>query len=102
MKLVPKKERTWSEYWEETQCTERLPKPVFNMVDKFVESKSKEVDVPSLDKLKHKGRITEEEYQALCTGDRNDILLAFNLELFGKNDEYVRSILIKKGLEDGE
>ena len=37
---------------------------------------------PSLTKLKSKGRINDHQYQALCTGDKNDILLAFNLELF--------------------
>ncbi len=57
---------------------------------------------PSLDKLKLKGRITESEYQALTTGTREDILEAFNIDKLAVNDEYVRSIITKRGLADHE
>ena len=57
---------------------------------------------PSLDKLLYKGRITEQEHQALCNGTREDIIEAFNIDLLNRHDDHVKSILIKKAIEDGE
>jgi len=55
---------------------------------------------PSLQKLLLKGRISQNQYNALCSGDRNDILLAFNIELMDMSDKIVSDLVAKKGVED--
>jgi len=52
---------------------------------------------PSLQKLLLKGRISQEEYNALCTGNRSDILYAFKL-----NENYIRESLVREAIEEGE
>jgi hypothetical protein len=79
---------------EERLKAKGIPKPEpFNI---------RTVIAPSLEVLREEGKINQLQYEALSIGDRNDILLAFNLELFEDCDNYVNAILIKKSLEDGE
>ena len=55
---------------------------------------------PSLTNLKASNTITDNQYNALCSGDRNDILLAFNIELMDMSDKIVSDLVAKKGVED--
>ena len=55
---------------------------------------------PSLQKLLLKGRISQNQYNALYSGDRNDILLAFNIELMDMSDKIISDLVDKKGVED--
>ena len=51
----------------------------------------------TLDSILDDKLITEEEYNALCTGNRSDILYAFKL-----NENYIRESLVREAIEEGE